>query len=284
MKTIREAIAEGTAVLRDSVLPSDTPFLDALVLLSHTLKISKEKLLASYPDAIAGKDLDRYMGLVAKRSENYPVSYITGRKEFYGLPFFVDNNVLIPRPDSETLVESALKILEKSHENKSVLDLCTGSGALGISLKHTLPHLNVTCTDISPEALSVCRKNSRAILGYELEIIESNLFDKIDGDFDIIITNPPYLTGRETSEMMETGWPEPPISLDGGTDGLDFIRTIINEAHGFLKEKGSLIIESGIDQTDRIADMLISGHYRNVEIVRDLTGRKRVTMGQRGPG
>jgi len=282
MRTIRETIAEGTAVLQRSESDSETPFLDALVLLSHTLDISKEKLLASYPDRIEEAYFNSFIDLIAKRSRNYPVSYLIEKKEFYGLPFYVNENVLVPRPDSETLVSNALNIIEIFPDKNSILDLCTGSGALGIALKYTLPNLQVVCSDISPGALEVCRRNSKSILGSDIDTVESNLFDKINGEFDIIITNPPYLTDRETSDMMKKGCKEPSISLKGGRDGLDFIRIIIGKAPGFLKKEGYLLIESSIDQTGRIAEMMASENYCNIRIVEDLSGRNRVTLGQRG--
>ncbi len=282
MKTIRETIAEGTAVLQNSDLSSDTPFLDALVLLSHTLEISKEKLLASYPDRIDKNHYDSYILSIKKRVLNYPVSYITGKKEFFGLTFHVNDKVLVPRPDSETLVESALDILNGSPDKFSILDLCTGSGAIGISLKHSIPGLDLLCSDISKEALEVCRKNSKSILGLEIQTCESNLFDKITGEFDIIITNPPYLTDIETSDMITKGLQEPPIALKGGKDGLDYIRIIIMEASGFLKEGGALLIESSIDQTERIAEIMFSEGYCSIKIIKDLTERNRVISGLRG--
>ena len=281
MKTIREVLAEGTSLLKNSSAASETPFLDALILLTYVLGISKEKLLASYPDKISESHYNSYCELLNKRSKNYPVSYLIKKKEFFGLSFYVDENVLVPRPDSETLVEAALKILRDYPQMTNILDLCTGSGALAIALKHTLPNLNVICSDLSNNALEVCRKNSADILGKEIPSIESNLFDKIKGTFDIIITNPPYLTDKETEKMMETGWKEPDMALQGGEDGLDFIREIIYKAPDFLEKNGYLLIESSIDQTEIIRELMDSANYYNTGIIKDLSGRNRVTAGQR---
>ncbi len=281
MNTIREVLEEGASLLQDSARVSETPFLDALILLTYVLGISKEKLLASYPDKISRTHYESYFDLLNKRSKNYPVSYLIKKKEFFGLPFYVDENVLVPRPDSETLVETAVKILEDFPQMKNILDLCTGSGALAIALKHTIPHLNVICSDISGAAVEICRKNSTSILGKELEVIESNLFDKIEGSFDIIITNPPYLTDEETDRMMRTGWPEPGMALKGGKEGLDFIREIIGKASDFLEKDGYLLIESSIDQTEVIRNLMDSADYYNTGIIKDLSGRNRVTVGQR---
>ena len=281
MKTIREVLTEGTSLLKNSHAASETPFLDALILLTYVLDISKEKLLASYPDKMSVTNYNSYFDLLNKRSKNYPVSYLTKEKEFFGLSFYVDENVLVPRPDSETLVETAIKILENHPQMKNILDLCTGSGALAIALKHTVPRIDVLCSDLSSEAIEICRKNSRSILAKELKIIESDLFENIEGAFDIIITNPPYLTDEETEKMMGTGWKEPDMALQGGKDGLDFIREIIDKAPDFLKKNGYLLIESSIDQTEIIRELMDSSNYYNTGIIRDLSGRNRVTAGQR---
>ncbi len=281
MKTIREVLTEGTSLLKNSHAASETPFLDALILLTYVLDISKEKLLASYPDKMSVTNYNSYLELLNKRSKNYPVSYLTKEKEFFGLSFYVDENVLVPRPDSETLVETAIKILENYPQMKNVLDLCTGSGALAIALKHTVPRTDVLCSDLSSKAIEICRKNSTLILGKELNVIKSNLFDKIEGTFDIIITNPPYLTDEETEKMIKTGWKEPDMALQGGKDGLDFIREIIDKAPDFLEKNGYLLIESSINQTEIIKELMDSANYFNTRIIRDLSGRNRVTTGQR---
>jgi len=281
MNNIREVLAEGTSLLKESKNASETPFLDALLLLSFILKIPKEKLLASYPDLLDASDYTTFIDMVKKRINNTPVSYLINQKEFFGLNFYVDENVLVPRPDSETLVEKALDIIEKSDRIKNVLDLCSGSGALGIALKYTNPNINVSCSDISEEAVTICRKNSNKILGKELNIIQSNLFDKIKEKFDLIITNPPYLTTHETSDMMGTGWKEPGIALDGGVDGLEFIKKIIDISPDYMNKNAYLLIESSIDQTNTIKNLLDSGVFYNTSISKDLSGRNRVTIGQR---
>lgn len=281
MKTIREVLTEGTSILKESVSASETPFLDAVILLSFILDISKEKLLASYPDQISGTDENAYYGILKERVSNQPVSYIIKKKEFYGLNFYVDKNVLVPRPDSETLVETAIAILEESSNQKSILDLCTGSGAMAIALKFTLPEIDIQCSDFSSEAIKICKKNCMLILGKELKTIESDLFDKIESKFNMIITNPPYLTDKETDIMMGNGWPEPEMALRGGNDGLDFIKNIITDAPDYLEKNGYLLIESSIDQTEKIKLLLESGNFINTRIIKDLSGRNRITLGQR---
>ncbi|MDA3938583.1 MAG: peptide chain release factor N(5)-glutamine methyltransferase [Spirochaetia bacterium] len=281
MKTIREVLTDGTSFLRNSNTANETPFLDVLILLAYTLNISKEVLLASYPDKIEEKDENIFNNFLEKRIYGYPVSYIVNTKEFYGLNFYVDENVLIPRPDSETLVEEAITILKEFPTKKKILDLCTGSGALAIALKHSLPELNVICSDLSAEAVEVCKKNCISILGEELLIIEADLFSTIKWKFDMIITNPPYLTDIETDLMMKKNWPEPGMALRAGEDGLDFIRRIITDSPDYMEKNAYLLIESSIDQTESIKLLLDSGKFYNTRIVKDLSGRNRVTIGQR---
>ncbi len=281
MRRIREVLTEGTSLLKNSDSTLETPFLDAMVLLAFVLNISKEELLASYPDSITKKNEDAFNEILIKRISNQPVSYLINRKEFYGLNFYVDKNVLVPRPDSETLVETAVALLQESTQHKSVLDLCTGSGALAIALKHTLPEINIQCSDLSIKALEVCKKNCRIILGKELRTIKSDLFDKIEGKFNMIITNPPYLTDKETDNMMDNAWPEPGMALRGGKDGLDYIKKIITKAPDYLEKNAYLLIESSIDQTEAIKRLLESSKFYNTRIVKDLSGRNRVTLGQR---
>ena len=281
MRSIREVLAEGTLILNKSHSTLDTPFLDAVVLLSFILNISKEKLLASYPDLVNESDYKVFINMLKKRINSTPVSYLIGQKEFFGLKFYVDKNVLVPRPDSETLVENALQIIEQSDITNNILDLCTGSGALGIALKHTIPKINISCSDISLEAVKICRKNSIAILGKEIKVIHSDLFENIDDKFDLIITNPPYLTSQETMGMMAKGWKEPAMALDGGSEGMDFIRKIIDISPDYMNKNAYILIESSIDQTDKIRNLLDSGEFYNTSISKDLTGRNRVTIGQR---
>lgn len=281
MKTIREVLTDGTELLKESQTAAETPFLDAMVLLSFVLGITKEELLASYPDKITKENEDAFNEILIKRISNQPVSYLINKKEFYGLNFYVDKNVLVPRPDSETIVETAISILKQSSLKKDVLDLCTGSGALAIALKHSMPEINIHCSDLSSDAIEVCKKNSMDILGEKINTIESDLFENINCKFDMIITNPPYLTDEETDKMMDNAWPEPGMALRGGKDGLDYIRKIIREAPDYLEEDAYLLIESSIDQTEMIKLILESGKFHNTRIIKDLSGRNRVTLGQR---
>ena len=277
MKTIQEALTKGASFLTES----ETPFLDSSLLLASVMNIPKEKLFASYPDPVTGEQYIRYRELIDRRKKNIPIAYLLNRKEFYGLPFFVDERVLIPRPDTETLIETALSLLNKQPNLTRILDLCCGSGCIGITLKHEVPECLVTCSDVSEDVLDVCRLNSKKLLGEVLPAVKSDLFETISGKFDIIISNPPYLTKEEVHRMTMDGWPEPELALKGGKDGLRFIRKIITEAGTYLSPGGYILLESAIDQTYYIKQELTAAGFTETTVVQDLTGRNRVTLGRK---
>ena len=277
MKTIREALKEGASLLAGS----KTPYLDASLLLADVLNLTKEKLFASYPDLISQEQYSRYVAALNKRKKNVPVAYILKKKEFFDLTFYVDERVLVPRPDTETLVETALSLFKKHPEFESVLDLCCGSGCIGITVKYALPECSVTCADISEGALEVCRYNSSNLLGEVLLTVKSDLFSALSGTYDMILSNPPYLKEAEVHQMNENVWPEPSLALDGGTDGLSFLRRIVEHAAKYLNPGGYLLLESAIDQTYYIEQGLIAAGFTETAVVQDLTGRNRVTLGRK---
>jgi len=277
MVTIRKALSIGMASLK----LSDTPFLDASLLLGHILGLSKEKLFASYPEHVSEKALIEYEKVLEQRERNIPIAYILKKQEFYGLSFFVDNRVLIPRPDTETLIETAIGLLKKHTGLRRILDLCTGSGCIGITMKHCIPDLTVTCSDISSDALEVCSYNSTVILGETLPLIKSNLFDNISGVYDMILSNPPYLTRMETEEMYTNHWPEPSLALAGGVDGLTLIHRIITKADTYLAPGGYILLESAPDQTYSIERELFASGFKESFVIKDLAERNRITVGRK---
>ncbi len=277
METVRQALLKGASLLPGS----ETPFLDASVILSGILEISKEKLFAMYPDPVPEDKLAIYYTAIEKRRGNYPVSYITGKKEFFGLTFLVDERVLCPRPDTETLVEKAVEIINTDKSIKKVLDLCTGSGCIGISIKAAAPGISITCADISSGALEVCGKNTERLLKEPVKLVQSDLFDNIRGTFDMIVTNPPYVRSSEVNIIKSENSREPSLALDGGEDGLDLIRRIIDKAPEYLSPGGIILLESAIDQTYIIEKMLKEKGFHKTEIIKDLSGRNRVTVGRK---
>ncbi len=283
--TIREAIQEGIRLLERM----ETPFLDASLLLAFTLKITREKLLASYPDPLEERFRDDYLHLIYQRIEGNPVSYLIGKKEFYGRSFFVDLRVLVPRPDTEIIVDAALELIKKlksGYEQKGLslrlLDVCTGTGCIPLTIALETHGLEITASELSPGAGEVFRINSKELGNPGVKLVESNLMDDVEGQFEIITSNPPYLTEKETSGMMEKGWPEPAMALDGGKDGLDLIRKLIRQSREKLSENGYLLIEASSWQMGEIETIMKARGFEAIKVIQDLAGRERVIQGRYG--
>lgn len=278
--TIRKALKEGSDRLIGASI--ETARLDASLLLCHSLTMTKEKLYASLPDNIRDNQYKEFCDLIDRRIEGYPVAYLVGTKEFFGLPFHVQKGVLCPRPDTELLVETVLSLTDNIFEPIKVLDLCTGSGCIAISLKHENPALQVWASDISEQAEKVFSQNNCTLTEGSINFTKSSLFEKIKGTFDIIVTNPPYLTTEETDERMKEGWKEPALALDGGEDGLDLIRIIIRDAPHFLNRNGYLLIEAHPDQMEKMKFFMKNHGFEDVVILKDLPGLDRVICGRKG--
>jgi release factor glutamine methyltransferase len=285
MITVKDVLMQGTRLLKKNSI-SETPYLDAVLLMGHALKKSKEQVLASLSDPIWEIDALSFGKTLEMRIKGMPVAYILRRKEFYGLEFYVDSRVLIPRPDTELLVEKGLEIASSHPEGThTLLDLCTGSGCVGIAFAHTLtsPGWEVTLADISADALAVSALNSRSILGRELPLVCGNLFENINDKFDIILTNPPYLTDAECAQPELIKRREPSVALRSGADGLNHIRKIVSEADRYLNSGGTIIIEGGFDQAEQIQDLCRKAGFEDVGIHQDLSGLNRaVSATKRG--
>jgi release factor glutamine methyltransferase len=276
--TIRDAVAEGVRRLGEI---ADTPFLDAVLLLEEATGLTKERVFVSYPDELTGMAQDLYQGFIEQRVSGTPISYITRVKEFYSLSYMVDPRVLAPRPDTEILVDAALSLCESLPGNPSVHDCCTGSGCVAITLKHELPRLEVSASDLSNDALDVFAANSGDILGATLPFVQSDLLDAVEGTYDLITANPPYLTSAQVGRMKADGWLEPLMALDGGDDGLALYQRLIPDAARQLTADGFVLLEADPDQMGALGKMLQQNAFRNVIIHKDLGGRDRVIQGQR---
>ena len=335
--TIHEVLAEGTKLLSIPATEAqiDTPSLDASLLLSEVLQISREKLIVNANEPITEPDRERFLKLLERRRRGECIAYILGRRDFRGLTFAVNHHVLVPRPDTETLVEAALEYIDswqiskkvpkpiKNHsigpktghvatQSKSLtlLDLCTGSGAIAISLKRERPFLSVTASDISAEALEVAALNNSQIFsrgGAEnaetrgenntrcsltentedaegkseaVRFIQSDLFENISGKFDIIVSNPPYVPSGVIDTLAPELQREPRLALDGGGDGLVLVRKIISESRDHLVPGGVLLLEAGPEQMPVIRKLLEERGFSNIKVHRDLAGRERVISGK----
>ncbi len=251
--------------------------IDAQLIVSEALGVDKIKLVTHNTDEISDDKLNIIKEYTARRLKREPMQYILGRCEFMGLDFKVDRNTLIPRADTENLVEEAINIIkEKGYRN--VLDIGTGSGAIAVSIgKYTAAE--VTAVDISKAALSIAEENARQNNVY-VNFIESDLFANVKGSFDMIVSNPPYIE-RAVIDTLDSQVKdhEPLSALDGGEDGLDFYRRITADLHRFLKKKGCIIFEIGYNQGYALYDMLVKNNFRNISVKKDLAGMDRVVTG-----
>lgn len=272
--TLREAWNFGKKRLTAAEVPDAD--LDAWYLLEWCTGVSRSHYLA-YPDEIISHDQEeQYRASLVKRERRIPLQQITGEQEFMGLSFYVNEHVLIPRQDTEILVEETAKFLR---DGMQFLDLCTGSGCILLSLLHLKPGVEGTGVDLSPEALKVAEKN-RERLGAKAALIQSDLFDKIEGAFDVIVSNPPYIKRAEIETLMdEVRLHEPYMALDGHEDGLYFYRKIAEEAPKYLRAGGGLFLEIGCDQGACVAELLRQQGFADVKVVKDLAGLDRVVEG-----
>jgi release factor glutamine methyltransferase len=272
--TVQDALHEGTSILYYA--EAETPFLDASLLLAFALGISKERLFASLPEEIDPGLFMKFKKYLDDRCHGLPVSYIRHKKEFYGLEFFVDGRVLVPRPDTETLIDAVKAVLASGGKHKKVHDLGTGSGCIAITLQHLFPEIEVSASDISRDASAVFQYNSRHLINRQLPFFYADLFEGLPGGYDIIVSNPPYLTDGEVDDLKIIGWPEPEIALKGGSDGLYFLKEIIRLAPRHLRPHGHLFLEAAPTQIKILKDFMAKLHYINITVVKDLAERERV--------
>lgn len=276
--TIKEALTKGTIMLKGEDL--DSPKIKARLLLQDILNRPRQYIIVHETDQIPEKIAKEYFSNIEKVKNGTPIEHITHLKEFMKMNFFVNENVLIPRQDTEILVEEALSIAKKINAKK-ILDLCTGSGAIAISIAKYLPGAEVTATDISREALRVAKRNAtNNEVEDKITFIESNLFENIaKTKFDMIISNPPYIKREVIQKLSKEVQKEPLIALDGGYDGLDFYRKIIHQGYEFLKYGGYLCLEIGYDQREDVTELIeTEQQYINTYCKKDLYDNDRIII------
>ena len=243
--TIKEAITKGMIMLKSNNI--DSPKLKARLLLQYILDKPRQYIIVYDNKEIDKKQQWEYFVNIEKITKGIPLQHITHKQEFMKMDFFVNEDVLIPRQDTEILVEEVIKIAKKKNRPK-ILDLCTGSGAIAISLKKFVPNSDVYAVDISEKALEIARKNARK-LEADVKFIKSNLFENLKKEkFDIIVSNPPYIKREDIMNLSEEVKNEPQIALDGGIDGLDFYKKISEQAIEYLKLDSYLCFEIGYNQ------------------------------------
>ena len=250
--------------------------LDARLLLEEVCKTDRNYLLVHGDESVTDQQNDSYVNYISQRKQHIPLQQIIGYQEFMGLRFLVTPDVLIPRQDTETLVEEVMRYL---HDGMHILDMCTGSGCILLSiLKYSNDCVGTGC-DISRKALAVASENARQ-LGIEAAFVESDLFDKIEGKYEIIVSNPPYIpTGVIPTLMEEVKDHEPVKALDGRADGLYFYREIIDAAERYLRPGGMLFFEIGCEQAKDVSSYMEKAGYREVTVCKDLAGLDRVVYG-----
>lgn len=275
--TLQQIYREGKETLERAGIAEAE--LDAWYLLEYVTGISRASYYGDPGRVVSEEDLCRYRECIEKRAVHIPLQHITGEQEFMGLSFRVNDQVLIPRQDTETLVEEALKY---AMPGMRVLDLCTGSGCILISLLHFCPGLTGVGSDISAEALKMARTNGQRLHVEErTQWLCGDLFEKVTGAFDLIISNPPYIRSAEIEELQEeVRLYDPRIALDGAEDGLLFYRRIIEESKSYLKNGGRLLFEIGCDQGRDVAELLENAGYTEVSVKKDLAGLDRVAAGR----
>lgn len=278
--TLEELLRQGEEILKAAGI--EEAALDAWYLLEYICHMDKVYYLLHKKEIIEEKLQAAYEDVIRKRAERIPLQHITHEQEFMGYSFYVNENVLIPRQDTEILVERILSDQKRNAERESisVLDVCTGSGCIIISLAKEMPLKKAAAVDISKEALEVAKKNCEQ-LDVLVELKQSDLFEAVTEQYDVIVSNPPYIESREIEELMpEVKNHEPLLALDGKEDGLYFYRKIIEESTKYLKDNGSLYFEIGYNQGAAVKQMMDDAGFLDVKVEKDLAGLDRIVFGR----
>ncbi|WP_294430736.1 peptide chain release factor N(5)-glutamine methyltransferase [uncultured Treponema sp.] len=313
--TIQQAKSYG----KSNLPSSPTPALDTEVILQHITGFDKTHLLLNRDFELSSEQESLFTKAIDRRKTGFPIAYITGHKEFFGLDFYVTPDVLIPKPDTELLVELAIDALDDKFRSNpgtipTVCDMCTGSGCVALSIANKIStdskneyRLSLTCADISEKALSVAKKNAERLFGKEnapheraenschgtdaanFHFIQSNLFENIPHSFDLIVTNPPYVPHQESLELLKDGRSEPLLALDGDVtesgdfsntnDGLALIRRLVPQCYEHLNRNGVLIMETGEYNAEETAVLFKNAGFRNVKIEYDMNEMMRDVVG-----
>ncbi len=275
--TVGSIVKRATEILKER--GSKSPRLDAELLLVHSLKLrDRVELYLNFDRPLTEREVEDYRQLVKRRAKGEPVAYITGKKEFFGFEFKVRKGVLIPRPETETLVEEALKLI-KGKKGLKVVDVGTGSGCIAITVcKLTKGENTIIGVDVSEEALKVAKENVEN-LKCKVHLIRTSLLNGLKGPFDAIISNPPYVAAGDKRVEREVLKYEPKIALFAGKSGLEFIEKLVKESHTKLKEGGFLALEFGEGQGKEVKELLSEAGFKEVRIIKDLSGKERVGIG-----
>ncbi len=268
---ISELLVNGKHLLKDI----EDGNIKARILLEYILKLSREKIISNPNIEVSDNNVEFYLNKVNDIKNGMPIQYITNKQEFMKLNFYVDKNVLIPQPDTEILVEKAIEICNNHGNDIKILDLCTGSGAIGISIAKNIKNAKVYATDIKNTVIDIAKQNAKQNNVDNIEFIVSDMFENIqEKDFDIIVSNPPYIETDVIKTLPTEVKNEPIIALDGGKDGLKFYKIILSEYKKYLKKDGYLLLEIGYNQAKSVGELI----NLNYSIIEDLAGNDRVII------
>ena len=276
--TIKELINKASIELKTKKVES--PKLKARLLMQFILNKPRQYIVVNDDKELTKIQEEKYLYNIQKLIKGIPLQHITHSQEFMKMNFYVDENVLVPRPDTEILVEEVIKIAKKI-QAKKILDLCTGSGAIAVSLAKYIENSKITAIDISSKAIEVAKLNAKKNeVENQIEFLKSDLFEKLPKEkFDIIVSNPPYIKKEIIKTLSKEVQNEPEIALDGGIDGLNFYRKIVHQSYEFLKYKGYLCLEIGYDQKIEVIDLIEQeDRYIDTYCKKDLYGNDRVII------
>ncbi len=274
--TYREIYEEGRNSLADAAIGEAA--LDARLLLEYVCHTIRNDLLVHGDKPVTEEQAESYRALIQKRAKHIPLQYLTGEQDFMGLTFQVNDKVLIPRQDTEILVE---EVLREPHDGMRFLDMCTGSGCILLSILHYSNDCQGVGVDISGEALQVAKKNAERICpDGNITFLQSNLFENVTGKYEYIVSNPPYIPSPVIEELMpEVREHEPRLALDGTEDGLYFYKKIVEESRNYLVGGGRLYFEIGYDQAEAVSTLMQNAGFAEVTVVKDYAGLDRVVHG-----
>ena len=278
--TIKQAIIEATQAFAAAGVPD--PRIDAELILCHLTGLDRMSMLMQGATELTSEQEQRFSSLLLSRTQRKPLQYLLGTQAFYGLDFQVDSRVLIPRQETETLCEWGINHLRSLKKpNVKALDLCTGSGAIAITIKHECPFAQVTAADLSTDALEVAAGNAR-LNHADVRFVQGDLWQPVaDETFDLILSNPPYIPTHDCDALQQEVMQEPRMALDGGVDGLDFYRRIANGALSHLSPAGMIAVEVGISEAQDVASLFTNAGLHDVQIIKDLYGVERIVSARR---
>lgn len=280
--TIKEVIKNTILELKKEQI--EEAYLKVRLILADILHLTKEQLFLQDSKSLTQEEQQEFTEKIEQLKQGKPLQYILHHQEFMKLDFYVDENVLIPRADTENLVEEVLELCKTdSSKTYHILDLCTGSGAIAISLAHYLPKSKIIASDISEQALMVAKRNVMSNqVEHNIELVTSDVFSRIKGKFDFIVSNPPYIPKEVIPTLQKQVKHEPYLALEGGEDGLDYYRKIIEQADEFLTTEGYLCLEIGYDQKESVLNLVKeTKKYSSMYAKQDLSGNDRIVIAKR---